>query len=141
MKFQEESKHIKLTKGWKYRLESTAYFKTSITGFQCKTKYITLHSNGWLEILEGYCYDGPSGPTIDTDDSLRGALCHDALYELMRKELLPQSCRKLADRELWRILREDDMDKYRANVWYYSVRGFAEDSADPSNIKEAFIVP
>jgi len=141
MKFQEETKEILYTDGFKYRLEDTAYFKTSITGFSGCTEYITIHANGWIEIKAGYCYDGPSGPTIDTDDSLRGSLLHDALYELMRKGILSPLCRKSADKELWRILREDGMNRIRADAWYYAVRELGSDNINPNNIRKIKTAP
>ena len=46
--------------------------------------YARLFTNGYLVIFEGYQWDGPSGPAIDTDTFMRGSLVHDLLYELLR---------------------------------------------------------
>ena len=61
----------------------------------------------------GYGRDGPSGPTLDTRDFIRGSLVHDALYQLMREGLLDHS-----------IHREDGMTALRAWWVYQGVRLF-----------------
>ncbi len=81
-----------------------------------KTEYIELSPDGTLTIKKGYAWDGPSGPTRDTKFFMRGSMVHDALYQLMRNNLLPSSCREDADQELHRICREDGMNRFRA--WY-----------------------
>ncbi len=78
--------------------------------------WITLQ-DGWLEMRPGYCWDGASGPTIDTPSSMRGSLVHDALYQLMREGLLSQEYRVPADNLFEKICIEDGMGKFRA--WYY----------------------
>lgn len=81
-------------------------------------------SGGWiafeagvLMIKAGYCWDGASGPTIDTQSSMRASLVHDAFYQLMREGLLPQEYRAAADNLFQSICREDGMGRFRA--WYY----------------------
>ena len=65
----------------------------------------------------GYAWDGPSGPTIDTKNFMRGSLVHDGLYQLMREGLLAhEEYRKSADDLLRDICVEDGMSKFRA--WY-----------------------
>jgi len=72
---------------------------------------------GELRIKEGYAWDGPSGPTIDTKTFMRGSLIHDALYQLMREgALLPAAHRKYADELLRVVCLMDGMSKFRA--WY-----------------------
>ena len=62
--------------------------------------------NGVLYIGDGYAWDGPSGPALDTRDAMRGSLVHDALYQLIREGLLPSSAREDADKLLRSICRE-----------------------------------
>lgn len=45
--------------------------------------YIDLNNDGELVIKKGYAWDGPSGPTIDSLNFMRGSLVHDALYQLI----------------------------------------------------------
>src|SRR3990167_5137648 len=63
-----------------------------------------------LYIFEGYAWDGPSGPAIDTKNFMVGALVHDALYQLMREKLLDaDKWRETVDEELVRLTKEDGM--------------------------------
>ena len=85
-----------------YRIQTAYRPKVAI-----RTPRIHLSRSGMLTIVEGYCWDGTSGPVIDRKTNMRAGLVHDALYELMRKgELAHQNWRK-ADQEFARILRED----------------------------------
>ena len=93
--------------------------------------YLQLDKHGVLTVRNGYEYDGASGPTIDTPNSLRAALVHDALYELMRRQFLPLTWRLHADKLLFEICREDGMIRARAWAWYRMVRRFGEKFAAP----------
>jgi len=133
---------IKYKSGYKYQLvESYSLYVYIFPKEDIHTEYIDLNTAGLLIIKSGYASDGPSGPTIDTKSSMRGAFVHDALYPLMRMELLPLDCRKQADKELRRICIEDKMWEWRANSWYKSVRKMAEGSALPENKKEIHVAP
>lgn len=77
-----------------------------------------------LIIKEGYAWDGPSGPSIDTKNFMRSSLVHDALYQLMREGVIPESYRKKADQEMRKISLEDGMRKFRAWYTYIAVRLF-----------------
>lgn len=121
---------IKYRGGYKYQL-ATGYV-TPVSIFpphHIATDFIVLSTNGVLVINSGYAWDGPSGPTIDTKNFMRGSLVHDALYQLMREGLLDESWREQADKELRRICQEDGMSWLRAWYVYYSVRDFGGSSA------------
>lgn len=93
-----------------------------------------------LTIRKGYAWDGASGPTVDTKNSMTGALVHDALYQLMRLKLLDATTDRVkADREFYRLLRENGMSWLRAKAWYISVRLFAKKSATKLQTKEKII--
>ena len=104
-------------------------------------KYISLDSKGHLTIKAGYAWDGPSGPTIDTKTFMRGALIHDALYQLMREDLLSQSWREAIDKELRRICILDGMWKARAWWVYKGVRFGGLKSASAENKKKIHTAP
>ena len=106
-----------------------------------ETDFIDLDEGGALTIKKGYAWDGPSGPAIDTKSFMRGSLVHDALYQLMRNNLLPASCREDADQELHRICREDGMNRFRA--WYVllGVRKGAGFAASPKSRKHVRVAP
>ena len=101
---------------YKYRVEEFAEFRIPIRGVETETAYLQLDQEGWLRIKRGYVWDGPSGPTWDTLNFMRGSLIHDALYQLMRMELLPADYRQMADEVLYEVCRGDGMSRFRA--WY-----------------------
>ena len=93
--------------------------------------FIRLKSNGELTIRAQYAWDGPSGPTIDTKNFMRGSLIHDALYQLIRERILEPQYRKHADNILRTICKEDGMSRFRAwYVWLF-VRLFGWFSIQP----------
>ncbi len=133
---------IKYRSGYKYQLAETYRVHTVIDPMQTiETEYITLSKNGTLWIKEGYAWDGPSGPTVDTPDFMRGSLVHDALYQLMRWGYLPESCRRKADRILRLICREDGMSWVRAWWVYLGVRIGAGYAAEQSERKQVQVAP
>jgi hypothetical protein len=116
---------------YKYQLAEPMVFMTGITGYSFAAEFIEMSPKGQLTILTDYLWDGPSGPTMDTLDSMRGSLLHDALYECIRRELLPLTIKDKADRLLHDICTEDGMDKHRADLWYDMVSKFAWSSCIP----------
>ena len=115
--------------GYKYELlagyiHADVNIKSGFVG----NEYVAL-DNGTLLINKGYAWDGASGPTIDTLNSMRGSLVHDALYQLMREKYIGLENREMADKLLRDVLIEDGMSKCRAGLWYWAVRKFAKQSA------------
>ena len=96
---------------------------------------IALAINGLLTVRKGYAWDGPSGPTIDTPNFMRGSLVHDVLYQLMREELIPQEHREYADKLLREICLEDGMSQIRAWVVYQGVRLGGASGAAPDLLR------
>lgn len=106
-------------KGYKYQLAEDYRVRIDIvpgTDIVSGSGYIELTIDGRLNIKKGYAWDGPSGPTVDTKNFMRGALVHDALYQLMREGKLNRGYKDKADVELHRACREDGMSRIRA--WY-----------------------
>jgi len=111
--------------GYKYMLMEDYQIQTAILCKSIKTKYFEITPTGLLTVKTGYCWDGPSGPTIDTKNFMRGSLVHDALYQLMRLGAIHQSYREYADNLLARICREDGMSTVRSWWVLKGVRWFA----------------
>lgn len=133
---------IRYRKGYKYQLAAAVNIQTRLRPLLAiNTPFLALSITGRLLIRPGYAWDGPSGPTFDTKSSMRGSLVHDALYQLLRAELLPASDRALADKELYRLCVEDKMWKWRAKLWLREVRKFAGSAADPKNVKKIYSAP
>lgn len=109
-------------KSYKYQLVDEFKYQISITGFDANTPFIQLDAEGHLTISKHYAWDGASGPTIDTRNSMRASLVHDALYQLLRMKLLPQSEVIPSDRLFRKMLIKDGMSRFRAGIWYRGLR-------------------
>jgi hypothetical protein len=136
-----ETKSIKFKSGYKYQLVESYSVMTPLRPvMDIAVPFIRLLKTGLLEIDAGYAWDGPSGPTIDTGTFMRGSLVHDALYQLIRMELLSMSKRAVADQMLHDICVEDGMCKVRA--WYVlKAMAFTKSAASPKNIKPVLTTP
>ena len=130
-------------KGYKYQLVETHDSSINIKPEQpITTDYIELSEEGRLIIKKGYAWDGPSGPTVDTLNFMRGSLVHDALYQLMReKHLDKEKYRQSADRLLQKICEADGMSRFRAWWVYLGVRWVGDPAADPANTKPVIKAP
>ena len=110
-------KYRKLT-GYKYQLtESEKINLPHLTGFTVVTPHIMLLPNGSCTVRKGYCWDGPSGPTVDDRRNMLPSLWHDVAYQLMRQGHIPLSKRKEADVFFAGQCIERGMCRIRA--WYY----------------------
>lgn len=118
-------------KGYKYKLYFQYSINIGIKDYTIYTEYLTLLKDGLLLIKQGYCWDGPSGPTIDTLDFMRGSLVHDALYQLIRENLLPVEFKISADKLLKEMCIEDGMSELRANYVFSGVNLFGKSSCKP----------
>jgi len=128
---------ISYKKGYKYQLVEAYSVEIPITpeaDISSPSEFITLTTNGLLTMEKGYAWDGPSGPTIDSRNFMRGSLVHDALYQLMREELLDNvATRGPADRLLQKICKEDGMSSIRAWWVYKGLRIGGDPASDPDN--------
>lgn len=117
---------------WKYILAEDVAYQTDLRPAKEKRIYkgpvgsrrllAKLTVTGLLYIYAGYAWDGPSGPTFDTDNFMRGSLIHDVLYQMMRNALLPiNPTKEIADRILQKICIEDGMSAFRAGYVYWGV--------------------
>jgi hypothetical protein len=134
---------ISYQSGYKYQLAKTYRCRIEITPAKAiKTPYIKLATDGLMTINKGYAWDGPSGPTIDTKNFMRGSLIHDALYQLMRGKHLDHTLwRRGADDILRRICLEDGMSTARAWWVWEAVRFGGGSSADPAKDKHILTAP
>lgn len=124
-------KKITYCAGYKYQLVKSVTFLTGIHPSQpIKTPFICIGADGALTIKNGYAWDGPSGPTIDTKNFMRGSLVHDSLYQMMREGHLDEAIhRDVADKLLRKLCREDGMTAIRAWWIYQAVKHFGKSSA------------
>jgi hypothetical protein len=132
-------------KKWKYQLVEDYDIKTDLKPLmsirRALVKLLSLSPDGVLSIGKYYAWDGPSGPTIDTRNFMRGSLVHDALYQLMREGVLDYKVhRKRADEILRELCLEDGMCSFRAWYVYQGVHIFAEKGAHPKKEHEPEII-
>lgn len=133
---------LRYKKGYKLQVYEDLSIKTEIRPPKViRARFITLTKAGRLTIHDGYASDGSSGPTIQTRNTVRGAVFHDALYELMRLELLDQKWRGPADDLIRELLLEDGMWEFRAWYWYKGLRIADGKAALPKNRKKIFEAP
>ena len=108
------------------------------------TPFLSLGRGGVLSIQSGYRWDGASGPTLDTRNTMRASCIHDALYQLIRCSLLSLSHKDSADKELAIIMEEDWMpkttpgrvwNKVRSGYYYWGVRLFGRWACVPGSQK------
>ena len=129
-------------KKYKYQLMDDYFMQIDIEPSQnIDFKFLSLSTDGVLTIRKSYAWDGPSGPTRDTRNFMRGSLVHDALYQLMRLSALDYKVhRKRADEILKESCLEDGMSPFRAWYVYQGVHLFAERSAHPRKEPEMEII-
>jgi hypothetical protein len=123
--------------GYKYQLKRDYIYRLqdSFTRVarEIETDFLWLGEHNILIVKKGYAWDGPSGPTVDTRNFMRGSLVHDALYQLIRLQELDKNVyRILADETLYHICRQDGMSLLRACNIYYSLRVLGNPSARPT---------
>ncbi|WP_206076940.1 hypothetical protein [Massilia horti] len=129
---------------YKYQLTETYSLKIGIhpdTNIEVDG-YLSLDPNGLLTIKRGYAWDGPSGPTFDTPNFMRGSLVHDALYQIMREKKLDREIHRAgADELLRKICLEDGMSWLRASWVHLGVRLFGEPASDPAHKHPTIYAP
>ena len=101
--------------------------------------------NNYMVARKGYCWDGPSGPSYDSEVNMRASLFHDLGYQLIRRGDVSASHRKLFDLLLYYIMLEDSEKKYkknkiklffakiRAKYYYLAVKLFGEKHCIPGD--------
>lgn len=127
---------------YKYQLMEDYTINIDIKPFEnLEFNFLSLSSEGLLTMRKYYAWDGPSGPTIDTRNFMRGSLVHDALYQLMRLGSLDNKVhRKRADEILREICLEDGMCSLRAWYIYHAVHIFAGGAACPREEPEVEVI-
>lgn len=136
------TKTIRYKSGYKYQLCEMLCARTCVKPERTiEVEYLTLDIHGDLYIKKGYAWDGPSGPTIDTPNFMRGSVVHDALYQLIREGYLRHELRRSVDLELKRICREDGMSWLRSWWVYLGVRIGGGPAASASAERKMCIAP
>jgi hypothetical protein len=125
---------------YKYQLAEDYKINVGIFHINVEHDYFSLAPNGELLIKKYYAWDGPSGPTIDTETFMRGSLIHDCLYQMMRLRCLDIKYREATDDLLKKICLEDGMSRVRAWYVHKAVRWFAKKNAEPGTEEKDIII-
>ncbi len=115
---------IRYTEGWKYRLEEDYTIQTPVKpDFTiANSPYYVLTPDGMLYIREGFSWDGASGPTLDTQSSMRPSLVHDAFCQMMKDRKLDYKKWSPVVHKFFKDLCiEDGMSPLRAWIWHQGV--------------------
>ena len=101
--------------GYKYQLAKNERFRTSFRPkWALKIERVSLDINGLMIVESGYAWDGASG-IIDRKTNLRASCGHDALYQLMRMDMLSSRDYKKADDDYCKWLKS-------AGAWPITVK-------------------
>tara|TARA_R110000772_G_scaffold268452_1_gene395563 strand:+ start:8691 stop:9092 length:402 start_codon:yes stop_codon:yes gene_type:complete len=132
---------MKYKKGYKYQLTEDEVTQTPIHPAEdIDTHFITLTKTGLLTVRNGYAWDGPSGPTVDTDNSMTPSLNHDAFAQLMRMMLLSRMWRILTNVFFAQQCLKRKMWRARAWFWKNTLDKFGAPSTNPKNAKKEYEV-
>jgi hypothetical protein len=113
---------IKYTSGYKYQLYEDASMLTPIKGAEIYDKFFTLYKNGFLQIKEGFAWDGASGPTFDTKNSMSPSLVHDVFCYSARTGRLDFEKYRHEYNDLFKQMCIDNgMSGFRSNIWHAAV--------------------
>lgn len=108
---------------YKYQLMLPMLYNIGVEVGDVDHGWITVIGN-IVKIRKGYCWDGASGPVIDTPAFMRGSLIHDALYQLIRLDLIDKQFRSIADQTLYDICIADGMWIVKAKIVKFMVNKF-----------------
>ena len=106
----------------KYCLSEKFSIQTPVTGYTIFDPWFELTESGWLFVYRGFCWDGPSGPTFDTKDSLKASLVHDVFCILMRDGRVNyRQWQDIVNAFFMKMCIDDGMPVWRAKLWYMGV--------------------
>jgi hypothetical protein len=114
---------------YKYQLIQDYFFKLPFTAPDVSLEDCGVKDNN-LYADAGFGYDGASGLTVDSENSMEGALVHDIGYRLLRAGLLPSKFKGLFDRLFKIVLKRNGMGYLRRTIWFNAVKRFASYAAE-----------
>jgi hypothetical protein len=119
------------------KLHSIFRFNIPAPGYAGNFETIHFEKNGNVTVFPGFSWDGASGPTVDTPDTVPAALGHDVMYKLMGQRLLPTTYKEYADKWFYDRLIADGVLGFRAFAWYKAVQLFGIPAHSMDNVKRA----
>lgn len=121
---------------------SEYHFKLNLT-LPAPVKFYkySIDKQGRFTVYPGYMWDGASGPTVDTPDTIKASLGHDAGYEAIRRGHLPPEAKAVIDRWFHDQLIRDGVPDFRAYAWYRGVDLFGRSSTLAMNQRPVLRAP
>ena len=117
-----------------YQLAKPYMFETLIRqDRRVEMPFCSIDVDGQARLEAGFCWDGASGPAVQTKDTMRNSAEHDCKYRLIREGLLTMSCREIADQELKETGELDGMSDFRAEAFCLAVDKFGQAAAEGGN--------
>jgi hypothetical protein len=129
-------------RGYKYQVARDYRIKLAVIPYQpiC-LPFVLMDTAGDTVIKTGYAWNGASGPTVDTRNTMTGSLVHDLLYQLIRLGLIDPKYKAYADKLLKEICVEDGMNSIRAACWLWAVKTFGGPSCKPDAEPKEEVAP
>ncbi|MFA5436153.1 MAG: hypothetical protein WC372_08970 [Candidatus Neomarinimicrobiota bacterium] len=138
----ETDSRVYFKRGYKYQVSRPYHIKLDIVPYDAiDLDFIRMDMEGNLLARPGYAWNGASGPTWDTLNSMRGSLTHDILYQLIRLGYIESDYKEYADQVLYDLCVEDGMYKWRASYWRWAVLKFGAGSCKPSAEPKEEVAP
>ena len=138
----ERDKQLYFSRGYKYWVRKPYHIKLDVIPDEAfDLDFIRMDMKGNLLVRPGYAWDGASGPTWDTLNSMRVSLVHDILYQLIRIGKIDSKYKEYADKVLHDLCTEDGMFKWRADYWRWAVLKFGAGSTRPSAEPKIEVAP
>ena len=138
----ERDKCLYFSEGYKYWVRQDFHIKLDIIPDEyINLQFVTMDLDGDTVIRQGYAWNGASGPTWDTLNSMIGSLVHDVIYQLIRLGLINRSYKEYADTVLHDLCTEDGMYSWRADYWRWAVLNFGDGSCLPSAEPKILVAP
>lgn len=129
----KRDKCLYFKRGYKYQTTRDYHIKLDVVPFApIGLPFVSMDMDGATVIYGGYSWNGPSGPTWDTLDSMIGSLVHDLVYQLIRLGLIDPKYKEYADRLFHDLCTEDGMMPLRADIWQWAVLTFGRSATRPS---------
>ena len=134
---------IKYRKGYKYQLHEDYIYSLDFDVPIDETQpFVQLQANNIMIIKEGYAWDGTSGGVPDTKRNLRASLIHDALYQLIRHQILDfKTHRDKSDRLFQKVCVKDGVWRFIAYTYYMGLKMFGGKAASHKSKKPILQAP
>ena len=121
--------YLYFSRGYKYWVRQDFHIRIAAYPEEdIKLPFVHLLRDGSLTVFKGYAWNGASGPTWDTLNSMIGSLIHDVGYQLIRLGLLSSRYKEVFDEILHSLCAQDGMWDWRAGYWRWAVLHFGNGS-------------